>query len=738
MSGSEMRVGTATTGGRLTRATVCGVSAGVFLAAVLIGWHLDAWSSGFFDTGWSVVAYNALRLILLCAMMVTCIGVGQAILGSRQFQPAAAELTLLAFFGSTVVAVIGVATGRAGMLTHAPALAITSILLAIAVWQLTSFRFRVPPPRGDRLEQVVFWAMLAVLIYVAAVKFSPEHTSDAIIIYQPYYQEVLDRGRIEWPTAYASVHFVAKNAGLPFLYAAVSDLQSFELASILYVGLTAASLSCAIGVLAPQIGVLRWIAVLLYIVAPHVAGAEFFKLHASMGALAIFQLLALILLTHGSTLPKRTITIAAVAVAVYQVLLATSSLIFAVPVVGAAILTGWLCRRRDLTVHGLVVAAAYGVGLAAALGSNYLETGVIEIVPWELIQRWVDVARIPDNLLLFYRTVATPEVEASGSIPGAILYVCFGNYVSTRLLLLIPEPVGIACAALYFGVILRWALRASDSPVLRAGRLAMIAFSLLLLALQYTLFNTLSQIALLSLDRLLWVSDFVRVMLFLALLMAAGELWRSRRPTTIRRQQAAIRIAVIVILVSVVFRGAKLPQSLAFEDLRFVGGLRSISSYYDRMPQSCFAARSVVRDAEIVAIYPDAFGCQAPPASRIKTVLSNSAYWKTSVVLLAPPEQAREELQKENVDFFLVDLTGAATPRGSMLAISPLFAPETLATYFGLFAEAGNGYVLTWRERANSELPPDLVDTYAKRVAELRPAGDRFLAAFRDSGFDRK
>src|SRR5262249_12665623 len=145
-------------------------------------------------------------------------------------------------------------------------IALVVVLLAAALWRLSRLPIDVRWPRHwTFLQSATFVLAAAVILYMIAVKFSPEHTADAELLYQPYYQEVLDTGRIAWPTPYTTVYFIAKNAGFHFLFSAVSDVHSVELISIFYVGLAVASLICILAAVLPGASIVLWPTALLFL-----------------------------------------------------------------------------------------------------------------------------------------------------------------------------------------------------------------------------------------------------------------------------------------------------------------------------------------------------------------------------------------------------------------------------------------------------------------------------------------
>jgi hypothetical protein len=111
------------------------------------------------------------------------------------------------------------------------------------------------------------------------------------------------------------------------------------------------------------------------------------------------------------------------------------------------------------------------------------------------------------------------------------------------------------------------------------------------------------------------------------------------------------------------------------------------------------------------------YGTGAVPGRDIESEV-NYAYKDWQIMCVAEPDQAKEALKKEGLNYFILDLEINQQRTHGALAQSPLFAPDNLQKYFEIVLCEGTGCVLTWRGESTQTVP--WPDDFAERWSEKR------------------
>jgi hypothetical protein len=102
-------------------------------------------------------------------------------------------------------------------------------------------------------------------------------------------------------------------------------------------------------------------------------------------------------------------------------------------------------------------------------------------------------------------------------------------------------------------------------------------------------------------------------------------------------------------------------------------------------------------------------------------------------VLFGAPEEAMAAIRRAGIDYFFYSAELAELPQGisTPIILSPLFAPDRIADYFGIKWSDGTSYLLTWRDRSERPLDASFLASYRREV-EKAPIASAFpLAAWR-------
>jgi hypothetical protein len=114
--------------------------------------------------------------------------------------------------------------------------------------------------------------------------------------------------------------------------------------------------------------------------------------------------------------------------------------------------------------------------------------------------------------------------------------------------------------------------------------------------------------------------------------------------------------------------------------------------------------------------FPTARAAHSFPGSGLITEPSRSSFaglWH--VIAFGKAEQARAALEKQGIDFFLIDFNRKFF---GCIPFSPLFEPRHLGERFDLVWARGTVCLLTWHGRGTGQIPPEYVDYMSQRVEQ--------------------
>ena len=736
-----------TTARRFSAAEMLAVAAllGGFIGVVLWFDRVDFYHRHFFDTGAIVFADNMVRIVFvgIFSWLIYAPGAAIAALITTPGERAAlspAERAVLGFgIGVGIWHVAMLILGVLGLYYQAVMVALCLVVLVasarhfgrVAVAgcralddRLVELRKRRASPQevGVILIAVVAaWVLLRRGIY-------PGGGSDYFSHYFYYYLAVLKNHSLA-PNDVWYHYYYSKGSGLVFLGMLLTDPEAPALTTfpcVIFAAVAIATLAArmAPGSLWPAAGALIYL--LYYLLSFNdIGGNEFQKDHEEIAALVVFTAWALCMERCAPPRPFRVMA-AASAIAAAIVTQAVGVLL--------SVFVGLLCawsilhrRWREMWAYG-VVAAAIAAVVLAVLVLSYVQTGLANDQPLDLMLRFADVGRLD-------RWGVIPQVIAVAWIRDNYLALAppFGwgvfkqLFQFMRLRGLWPFLIGPIIAAIIIYVMDRFAHwkrpRLSDpSEASFAGATAARLAALLLFFIVVALLAGRAQS--ISFERL--SSFFVPLLVLFAIacsawllngkLQSRGDLW------TWTVLPAVLLIAVLGAWQGKDHWSRRVPGETA-DALRFLSGRISLADAYAHLnsgylvsainPSALAAARQLPPGTPIWSTNVEAF-CMVP-GCQIEDVISFKMSGQLDEILGGDPELAKQRLQEAGLNYFLFMKDYRLI---DLLPFSRLFAPDTIGRYLGVKWSDGSTFLLTWIGPDTTPIGPDFLEAYERRRAE--------------------
>jgi hypothetical protein len=712
--------------------------------ALLFGfWHVDFYHRGFYNPGTGVIGYNLARILITCLISWVIYVSGRATLALvvRPFRIAALpalERWVASFAtGLGVWHVLLLLLGLANLYYRDLFLAICLTILLLSSPHLKAILGQTSAAasqlrkagRGDiaRWSIVVIPALLLLLMR----GLFPGGGGDYYDHYFPYYQEVIKNHGLT-PNDVWYHFYYSKGAGLYFLAISLSDPMAPSLVTLACVLTAALGIFALIDRLAPKT---FWpsLAAGIYLVAnlvPLRHGGEFQKLHEEMSALVVLVAVALCM----RAIQPRTLRGAWLAVGAFAS-------------VGAAILTqaigvflsiyfllgvakSLFKRAKDDFVAWSILCGATGFTTVAVLLINYSFTGLLtdqalditwkladfrRLEQWGVIPNLILVAWIRDNYKQVY------EFSISATLQNLIEF-------------LRADALWILIATSLFLILLRIKLPKENklSPTsLRAYRSSS--------AVCWILFSFIGVFGLLSIPagNSQPVSYFRFSTFFLPLVaLACIACWTSfgsTRPRLSSSQHWRTVAPCLLLVATMASWGDWYARaySAGADAVRFAIGRYSLADAYGKVagpyefgaihPATSTAVKSLPAGARVWSTNVDLY-CMAPDCI-IESVISFKLSPRLNEVLNGPPEQARDILREEGLNFFLFS---ARFPLLDILPYSHLFDPSVIERFLGVKWTDGETYLLTWAGPDTQPLGPDFMRQYEAKLAEPEHPWFRF------------
>lgn len=724
-----------------------GLSLTLALAPVLLSLgfeHLSVTDRAIGEAGFTVVAYNGLR-IALAAVLLACCTVAGALLrraffrGHSRIPSLASQLICDFAMGATFLALALIVLGFAGLLYRATAWAIASPLLAAIpfLWRMPS----ASPKQG-----LVIWilalanmaAALFLLVYRAL--FPSEIDGDVWEHYLHYFHEVTQRAHGLWPNDLWYHFYLSKGAVLQIFAVLLADAMAPQIVSWCFAIVSAAVAFELTRSLTRRLewGLLASLAVLeaasIFDAAPN-----FLKHHMVLaGLMALLAWCVVQRLAEPET-PNRPVAAAGALVAFFMA--------FYLPVAGAVLVSGLLAaalaallvRRGAGAIRSMAIfGAAASVGILAVLSINYLVTGLALDSPVGLFWRLADkerFGRLWSPLVVEYWFLGTGAVEsASPSLFETMLPKLGWLREILRLHYLPPLGWLVALAIAMYAVRAisrrRW-LQGEPGRAGAAGLIVLVAFSIGTLALANAFPGSNSVYRFYA---------FALVLVLIAGTAVTGVLFELAALAPVVRSLFVLTCAIAM---SVVLLGhaskdrVKLVSDYALGKLP-TRQVLTLNDTYSGLPGGFAdfeaAKRAAPRGRILYMGYSPSPGYLLPPPP----LLSEPSYAfgnRYGEILYGPADEARAALQAQDINYFLINMRSRL-----FLGIpySELFDASNIAQRLGLHWSRNEFYMLTWKSSATRPLPPEFIamlefkqrSVFARLKAELGP---RFEESVRSS-----
>ncbi len=686
---------------------------------LVCGWFrwAEAWREHYFDPGggWLYLANNAFRLAasayffwLHCALgflVLSVLGAGM--------RPRSPERFIVAFFaGAAVVQAAMLTLGLSGLFHRglvwgggalALALAPTEPLGAVRVLLAT-----MVPRRRDWARSASFLAgtAAATLLLVYKGLFPHCEGGDLATHYFPYYEAVVASHGVG-PNEVWYHYYHTKGAGEIFLAILLTDMQGASVASCVYFAVSALVIFALIRGATRQRG---WalLAATTYVAAMALGAGEFEMQHVvTMGFASGLVFLANLL----DARPERRTAVTPLtgALAAAWVLHVPT----AAPLITAVffLLSVPAAARRDWSLVRSYAVAVISASLSWAVmaGVSYVQTGMLDIVPFRLFWRFADqptLSRwISPYLMVLLEEGSRPEL---GAVQPLGLHRISWGYWSEAFRL---ERVPVLCPhALLFLPLSALAMAAARIDIRRrAATWPLVALG----------------VATLGCGAVNQPVSLLRFSIFLLILAVSMPTlaWSflARRLTWPRARTIECATAILALL-SVVWTFGRFPAEEGATRFRFALGGLSYSQVYERQGRSWSASRSLARTLPAGSrIWSFNVIASMAPAPRFETMVSFSMGPRWHEVLFEPAEHARAVLREEGLDYFLIDTRDRFF---DLLPHSPLFRPGEIERWMRVVWHEDGQYVLTWRDRPAPPLPEELLRDYRAQIEESQQVAD--------------
>ena len=529
-------------------------------------------------------------------------------------------------------------------------------------------------------------------------------------------------------------YYYTKGSGLDFLAILLMDPQAPEVVTFCYVTIAALALMTFSARLIPKslwpvfCGITY---VLYYIVSVSGSGGEFQKLHEKSSALIIMAVWTICMY---ASLPKARgpalITLISLMLGL-SVLMQPGALLF-VAFFAAMTIAMALTKNFKWMKTSLLLCSITGTAVASIFLLNYLVTGLATDQLLDLSWRFANIERLNQwgiipNILMGgwerHQYALMTEPYGWSTIQQLITFMRLD-----RLWIVVVSGI---LALLLYAIRKNKSVNQTNQPVARP---ALIALALLISVFSvFSLFFGHVQ----SVSYLRFSSFFFPIVILFSIACWAlyiTELQWGSNSLVINKIIPTVLLVAVFSLWGKWFADAR---EISASAMRFMLGKYSLADAYTHQhgdiwfgainPAVMKAARQIPPDTRIWSMNGNSH-CSVP-GCRIESIYSFKLSSKLNEILNGKPEQAKEILQSEGLNYFLYasdyDLL-------DLLAYSHLFNPMTLNKYFTIKWTDGKTYLLTWRGQNGSNISPQFIKTFAASLDKPRTGWFSFRQALPD------
>jgi hypothetical protein len=712
---------------------------------------VDVYDNHFFQSTYTAI-YNAFRLLFAAYFFWLVYVVGRLTLSfvagdSSAVLPLHERLALGFFVGAVALTIMMLVLGYASLYWRVVAMAITIPIIATSyrhfalVVREARSSIRQHLQEGSRTDRILSLAMAIAAVISGAALFIvkglyPQGGHDYYQHYSQFYATVIDTHGI-WPNLFWYQYYASKAMGVTFLGMLLTDALTPSLVTYCFVAAAAVALfSLVRGFGAHTLW--PWLAVVLYLALNvHTLGTgayfgnggwgHFQKPHEMNSPFVVAILWMSVNMVRAVGDVRRLWWCGAAACAfVVAYILIVSPLIVGLFAVFAALY--FLARSRETSWMFLGIAVSTGVGLASLLVLNYLTTGAPADVAPNVWWPIVDLRRLNDEGMLF-DFVNIAAARARGGVEGSALADDFDLIEFVRNVFRF-DMLGILIAATLTGGLLcmiwRDVLRrhsadsvvAIDTPSLQAG--SVVAAFLAAIAVFTFTAGMLESVSYVR------ISSFV-LPLMIAISAVVGQIVtvsveRSRQVRFLAATVAPILLMSVMLVQQYENRKSTL-LAVVYNALRFAGAQYSIYDAYRDQAGWPVLNRTAIHTGMYEAwtrIGPgkriwsfNINGYCMLPGCRFESLLVSSMSKHREEILFGSPENARQILHREGLDYFYIS---TRLPLLDVLQCTPLFSPDTIQNYLDVIWTDGRDVLLTWKGQGGERPSSEWLERYRKAV----------------------
>jgi hypothetical protein len=714
------------------RPMLLGRLAFTLLYVLIVFWFsvVDVYHRRFFDVGHgrTYLAYNAFRLLFLfyLACMLYCQGHWQ--LGWIKRRCPAFQLTLpdefiLCFFcGAAVLAILLFALGFLNLYYRSVAAVITIPLVALAYPAVADYAARSWAAfrrtwviERNPARAPLKWIALGCVTFLAALLLvmkglPPGGGPDYYTHYFPYFRRVIESHGL-WPNDLWYHFYVSKGASLTFLGILVTDLQAPELVTYLFFIASAIALYSIVAkftnnAAAPLTAVAAYIAGFVYTDMPgNISGWGIFQKHHEFTA-SLIASVAWALVQFKDNPARRGWTLVTGLLVAHAVLFSPTSLPLVLFMIGVAIISAGLCQRWPLVRSLLAVAFVGPILVAALMFLNYEITGMVECTPYRTCLRLANQERF-SKWWSPYLLVLLDE----GSAPGAgdiqvVEHTDMTRYAYIKQLLRVELlrcffPHRVFLAGAIGGITLLW---------LRGGRVPYELWRIV-----FILGGTLAGSAFLSqlVTQPISAYRYFSFTVFFGVAIAASawlllfRLMPSRRFVWLTSYILPYSVLCWITAHTV----WTIPDAELRHCWQFARGSLSLADGY-ASTRGVFLPAVKIRkitgpNARVYTL--NELNYSTAPDTELESFVSFSLHREWHEIMFAPSRRAREVLQAQGLNYFLIDLNALVV---DTLQYSPLFCGANIRDNFQVAWKEGDVYLLTWPGSNTTPLPEEFLERY--------------------------
>jgi hypothetical protein len=621
------------------------------------------------------------------------------------------------FIGAAGISLLGAVLGKYFLLRYTTLIFLTTPLVAVFPFLFHSRiqQFWKNFALGSR-ERSIALALIALQItYLFLTKaLPPDHeTVDSLGHYLPYYESIFHNGGVIWPTPFFYNYFFLKGAGFPLIMGALTDVNSTQLCSFLFFLATGLIVFSWMTTLRPSVSWLPLVGVLAYLANRMVLDLEFQKIHMISGGFLLYLTFA-ISEWHLFGRPRRWDYILFVAL-VLAIMNPTFSIFVAV-VLFFQLLFAIVDRKKLLIAPLFAVGTAVSLAVGLTLFQNYIETGFAEVTPAMQILKLSDPLRRPPSVLLNWIWYVVAQEGAvnnefstfhlSGFLVQLWSFLTDGILGASKniLWLLVDYSMLVFLVVKY---------RKHNQPIENQRYLFWLSFAIL-----SSIFVLSIGIKQGSFQRGLLFLPAFRIIFFFIFAINLVDLLNTR--LRIQNQKWAPLVILAIALGFAVHYDCRTAGAFPF-----ALGAESFAEFYGFSPDDpCTEARAKVGPTDRIFLLHFQPACTGKPSDRIdKGDFPMYQDDNRQVVLLKPPREARNDLEKMGINHFLF-VPGWDS---NFYPFLPLFSLESMQENFKLESRLKNGFLLTWRKPDEEKIPDEILKLYRDQLAKYRDSKEQTI-----------